>query len=78
MLYTESTSSIHIPNVQKYMRDELRFNFSDYDPYNSGEINTTLLAENASQYFNYYEDDNIPEIIFEIAHEMAEKVESSL
>jgi hypothetical protein len=76
MIYTESTISISVPKVKAFMRTELNISFDRYDPYNSGEVNSTFLAENAAQEFNYFEGEDIPEVLFEIAYEIAEEYEA--
>jgi hypothetical protein len=76
MIYTESTIPINVPKVKAFMRSEVNTRFDDYDTYNSGEVNSTFLAENTAQEFNYYEGDDIPEVLFEIAYEIAEEYEA--
>ena len=61
-----------------WMRNELRFDPDAYD--DCGEIDRTLLAENAADALELYADDfdaTIPEWVFELAHDIATEVEDA-
>ena len=75
MLSTQTSLNINSNNIKAYMRSQLDLRPEYFDTYNCGEINMTLLAEDAAQEFDLYEDDVISEGIFEIAFEVAEEYE---
>ena len=61
--------------IKAYMREQIESRPKYFDTFDNGEINMTLLAEDAAQRFNLYTDDEIPEDVFEIALEVTEEYE---
>lgn len=59
--------------VKKWMRNQLTLRPGFYDVFNSDEVNSTKLAEDAAHCLNLYDGDEIPEEIFEIALEISEE-----
>jgi hypothetical protein len=58
------------PKVAKWMFIEVKLYPARYDTFNCGEVNCTLLAENAAQEFDLYEGNDIPEWLFEVSAEV--------
>ncbi len=61
--------------IKNYMRNQLEFRFPYFDTFNCGEVDMTKLAEDAAQELDLYENDEVPEEVFEIAFEVAEDYE---
>lgn len=57
--------------IKQYMKR----NIEDHRDPLTNEINMTLLAEDACQHFNDYDNDEIPEVYFDYAFEIAERDE---
>jgi hypothetical protein len=55
------------------MRNQLETNPESFDVFDSGEVNSTRLAEDTAQALDLYVGDDIPEEVFEIALEISEE-----
>ena len=68
---------INVDRVSTYMESQIEARYADFDPWNCGEINSTLLAEDAAREFDLYGDkDKVPERLFEIAFDVVERTEN--
>jgi hypothetical protein len=55
----------HLDEIKNYMSD----NYQDNVDNTCNVLNSTGLAEDVADHFNLYENDNIPEYVFDLAIE---------